>query len=103
MDLRGVEGEGNDAKHIGSLRLSADVTRKINFDVIVRGVSALPAPHVPGYTEVDARLAYFPSDEIEIAIAGRDLIDRQHPEFGAPGPQREEIQRSVFAEIRWRY
>jgi iron complex outermembrane receptor protein len=103
VDLRGTQAEGNDAKHIGSLRLSAALTRKLDFDVTARGVSSLPIPHVPGYVELDARLAYMPSDQIEIAVAGRDLIDDQHPEFGAPGPQREEIQRSVFAEISWRF
>jgi iron complex outermembrane receptor protein len=51
---------------------------------------------------VDARLAWRPNDQLELALVGRNLFDNRHPEFGASAT-RHEIERSVFAMFTYRW
>src|SRR5262249_37715801 len=78
--------EGNDPKHQFFLRGSADVARNIEVDSTLRFVSQLPSPVVPSYTELDGRLGWNPTPYIELSIIGRNLLDKQHPEFGPASP-----------------
>jgi iron complex outermembrane receptor protein len=57
---------------------------------------------VPSYVTFDVRLAWWWKDNLEISIVGQNLWDNQHPEFGAAAT-REEIPRSVFGKIAWRF
>ena len=68
-----------------------------------RFVSQLPAPVVPRYAELDTSVAWFATPRLELALVGRNLLHKQHPEFGAPGPNREEVERNVFARIAMRF
>ena len=62
--------------------------------------TAVPAPAVVG---LDVRLARRLTRETEIALTGKNLLDRRHPEFGrSPGfPVNSEIPRSVQGEFSW--
>jgi iron complex outermembrane receptor protein len=55
---------------------------------------------VPAYTELDVRAAWRPTADFEVAVVGRNLLHDRHPEFGAPSPDRVEIQRSVLARLQ---
>jgi iron complex outermembrane recepter protein len=57
---------------------------------------------VPAYTELDARIAWFPRSDFELSITARNLLDRSHPEIG-PVATRREIPRSVQLMVRWDY
>jgi iron complex outermembrane recepter protein len=94
--------QGNDPEYQLSFRSYYDLTDDIELDVGVRHVDALPFPEIPGYTAVDVRLAWHPTDRIEISVAGRNLLDSQHPETGETG-ERGEIPRSVYVGARWRF
>jgi iron complex outermembrane recepter protein len=63
-----------------------------------------PAPAtVPSYFELDARLAWQASKQLELSLAGQNLLHDQHPEYGIASPTRVEIQRSVYGKFAWRY
>jgi iron complex outermembrane recepter protein len=94
-DVSGGVNEANDPDHFFSLQSSLDIGRNIEADILVRGSGALPNPVVPGYTELNARIGWRPSEPIELAIVGQDLLHDRHPEFGTPGSLREEFERSV--------
>jgi hypothetical protein len=53
---------------------------------------------------LDARLAWPVFSHLELAIVGQDLLDAHHLEFlsGTPATSTE-VQRSVYAEARWRW
>jgi hypothetical protein len=36
-------------------------------------------------------------------VVGQNLLQGQHPETGYPGSSQEEIIRSVFGKITWRF
>jgi len=44
-----------------------------------------------------------PARRLELSVVGQNLLHPSHPEFGPPGPTREQIQRALFAKVAWRY
>jgi iron complex outermembrane receptor protein len=58
---------------------------------------------VPSYIEMDMRLGWHPTDKLELAIVGQNLLHDHHFEYGIPGPGQIDIQRSVYGKITWRY
>jgi iron complex outermembrane receptor protein len=95
--------EGNDPKHQFFLRGSADLAHDIEFDSTLRFVSQLPSPVVPSYTELDTRFGWNPKREIGLSIIGQNLLQKQHPEFGAATPFRVEVQRNIYVRVAFRF
>ena len=98
----GVAAEGNDPKHQVSLQSSLNLPYNIEFDSIVRYISALPSPAVPSYTAFDFRLSWKPTPKWELAFVAQNLLDNQHAEFGAAN-NRSEIERSIFIKSTWKF
>ena len=100
--------ETADPRHQAALRSYLDLSRGWQFDLGLRWVDALIVNNsgvpgtVPAYAELDARLAWQVTRDVELALLGRNLLHDSHPEFGPPGPGREEIQRSVFLKVTWK-
>jgi iron complex outermembrane receptor protein len=105
-DTTSEGSEGQSPHHQFSIRSSISLPGHTEFDCGLRYVDSLPTPNIPAYLELDARVAWHPSDHWEIAIVGRNLLDKQHPEF-SPSPlfntQRTEVQRGVFGKITFRF
>ena len=99
-DPTGGVAEGNDPRHQFGLRATLNLPRRTELDGFLRRVGALPAPPLPAYTELDLRASWSGTDDFELAIVGRNLLHASHPEFGAPGPRRVEIERSLYARAR---
>jgi iron complex outermembrane recepter protein len=93
------EGEGNDPDHILVVHSAWDLPRSMEFDAVVRYVDALPSPAVSSYTELDLRLAWRPSRDFEAAIVGRDLLQKQHAEFGTT----REVARTIYGKLTWNF
>lgn len=64
----------------------------------MRYVGDLPNPATPAYLELDLRLAWSPTEQLEPAIVGRNLLDEAHPEFRGRAITRE-IPRSVYGTV----
>ena len=109
FDLNDALNETSDPKHQASIRSSANLPLSIDFDVALRWVDALttnsgPTPgRVPSYFELNTRLAWRAFENVELAIAGQNLLHAHHPEYGFPDPTRVEIQRSIYGKIAWHY
>ncbi|HSI09284.1 MAG TPA: TonB-dependent receptor [Rariglobus sp.] len=101
--------ETADPRHQFSIRSSMDLPRGIELDTGLRWVDTLrmnnagTVAKVPAYFELDVRLAWHPTPDLELSIVGQNLLHDQHAEYGVPGPAREEVERSVYAKIVWRY
>jgi iron complex outermembrane receptor protein len=95
---------------------SWNLPRNIEFDLIGRYVDRLSGFNpggIPGvsdtvddYVSLDARLAWHPTGNVEIAIVGQNLLDSHHPELGTNPFIRSplvEIRRGVFvtASYKW--
>jgi iron complex outermembrane recepter protein len=93
---------GNDPRHSGFAQFSTELG-PVSLNIVARGVGSLPNPGVPGYLTSDVRVAWRIKPWLEWSVVGRDLADKQHPEFGANNPRREEIPRSLYTQVEWKY
>jgi len=102
-DPSGGRSEGNDPRNRFVLRSLIDLPGGFEFDGTVRYVARLPAPVVPAYTELDLRLGWQASDRLEFSLVGQNLLHARHPEFGAPSPRRQEVERGAYGKVTWRF
>jgi iron complex outermembrane receptor protein len=109
FDLNAGLNETSDPRHQLNVRSSLNLPGNLQLDTALRWVDTLitnsgPVPgKVPSYLELDARIAWQAPHGWELALAGRNLLHNHHPEYGFPGPEREEIERSVYGKVSWRY
>ena len=83
---------GNDPRYQASLRSSHTLPRDVSLDMSLRAVGALPNPAVPSYVALDARIAWLVRPGIELSLAGFNLADSRHVEFGS-GPNASHLPR----------
>ena len=55
---------------------------------------------IPGYSELDLRLAWIGLRRAEISVIGQNLLHAHYPEFGAPAT-RGEIERGAYVKLAW--
>jgi iron complex outermembrane recepter protein len=75
---------GNDPGEQYSLRAQFDLPARTELDFQVRHIGSLPAPFVPAYTVVDARLGWQVTRAVELSLLAQNLFDHSHAEFNAP-------------------
>jgi iron complex outermembrane receptor protein len=94
------KAEAGDSNHYFTLRSSFDLPRHVEFDPAFRYVSRITNPRlaVPGYSELDLRLAWKPRPQVEFSVVGQNLLHDQHAEYGLL-PSLKEIERAVFGKL----
>jgi iron complex outermembrane receptor protein len=65
-------------------------------------MGALSQPAVPSYTALDLRLGWRPRPNIDLSIAGQNLLGSGHGEF-TDVATRTYIKRAVFVKLECRY
>jgi iron complex outermembrane receptor protein len=90
------------------IRSSMDLPENTEFDTALRWVDVLhnagtPPGEVPAYFSLDARIAWHPTQNLELSITGQNLLEDHHPEYGYPNSTQEEIERSVYGKIAWNF
>jgi iron complex outermembrane receptor protein len=98
--LLGVAEAGDDPVAQGQVRSSMNLGRDVTFDATLRGVSALPNPAVPAYTELNARLGWNVTPRIQLSVSGFNLLHAYHVEY--PSSEGGAVPREVFVELRVR-
>src|SRR5258705_7432276 len=83
LDIMGVAATSNDPSHQFSLRSSMNLDHDVEWDLGLRQIGELPSPRVPDYFELDTRLGWNISPAFEVSVAGFNLLNSRHPEFGA--------------------
>jgi iron complex outermembrane receptor protein len=103
-DPVGVDNDtlSNDPEYQWQLRSYLNLPAHVELDVGVRHVAALRHPAVPAYTALDVRVGWRPRPDLELSLTGQNLLDQQHPEFGAPA-SRSELFRSVLGKATWHF
>jgi iron complex outermembrane recepter protein len=106
---RGVLLEGATPRHQLSLRSLLDLPGRWQLDAQFRYSSELEQlpgtvadPGIDAYSELDLRLAWQASEQLELSLIGQNLLHDQHLEFGTPAT-RGEIERSVYGKAAWRF
>ncbi|TLY78276.1 MAG: TonB-dependent receptor [Gammaproteobacteria bacterium] len=104
---RGRFTEGATPRNQIGVRSSLDLPGGFQVDAQLRSLSAIRSSPdivtgqgIPGYNELDVRLAWQAWKQLEISVDGRNLLHDHHVEFGAPD-QRSAMERSVYGKIAW--
>ncbi|MGH2361782.1 MAG: TonB-dependent receptor plug domain-containing protein [bacterium] len=93
---------GNDPAHQFSARSAINLPQNLEWDVGLRVIGALASPDVRNYVTLDTRLGWTFMKGVELSLIGYNLLDHDHPEFGA-APNRSELARAFYAKIVWSY
>jgi iron complex outermembrane receptor protein len=109
QDLNLAHNETADPAQRWTLRSSADLPGRVEFDASLRHVGKRYINNgptigvVPSYTEMDARLGWHASKRLEFSVVGRNLLHSRHAEYGFPGASQVLIERSIFGKIAWHF
>jgi len=91
-------------RHQFHIRSYLDLPRNLQLDTALYYVDSLPALDVDSYVRLDTRLAWRPRDGLEVALVLQNLLDGRHREFGdSNGTVAREIERAVYAVVRWEF
>jgi iron complex outermembrane receptor protein len=91
----------NDPSRQYMLRSSFDISGDQELETLVRHVSSLPNPDVPGYTALDLRYAWRPNRRLELSLTAQNLFDPEHAEFATSAQPPVELERGVFIAVRY--
>jgi iron complex outermembrane receptor protein len=108
-DVNGGLNETADPQQQVFLRSSMDLPWRMEFDAALRWIDTIHNNNgatpgtVPAYAEMDLRLGWHATKNVEISIVGQNLLHDQHAESGFAGPTQEQIERSVYGKISCRF
>jgi len=92
----------NDPSSYWSLRSSHELSEHIQLDWTLRYNGSMPKPYVPSYHELDANLVWKVQPNIDVALAGENLLHARHAEWGAY-PGRSVFERRAVLKLTMRY
>lgn len=88
-----------------SLRLMGDLNSRWSVSFWLRHVAKLKLVGIGAYTAFDTQVTYRPLPDIAINLAARNLGDRRHAEAAREAFYVDtfEVERSVYASVRWSF
>ncbi|HEY4037207.1 MAG TPA: TonB-dependent receptor, partial [Burkholderiaceae bacterium] len=98
--------QATDPTHTWMLRSSFDFPYRTELDAMLRHISGLSSPasmpftSVPGYTAFDLRAGWRARSDLELSIAGRNLLSGGHGELTDPAT-RSRFGQDVFFKVAW--
>ena len=76
----------------------------LEFDTLLFHAGDVPNQNTDEYTRLDLRLGWRPIERVEVSVAGQNLVDRRHEEFGdGYFTLRGSVPRGVYGKITVRY
>jgi iron complex outermembrane receptor protein len=93
--------EGSSPNHRAIIQSSMSLPGNFELDHTYRYVSALPAQRVGAYQTADLRLGWHVGGGFEFSVAGQNLLQPHHAEFGREARPTIEVKRSVYARLTW--
>jgi len=105
LDIASQTIGGESPRHQFSLQVSADLSETIEMDAVVRYVDNLPSLDVDSYVNLDLRLGWKPSNNVEVALVGQNLLDARRTEFSPNFVPTVPVQteRGIYGEVTWRF
>ena len=102
----------NAPRHQASVRTLMNLRKNISLDFWLRFVDKIKVYNADTFSEVtidsyitlDARLAWQPSNNVELSIVGQNLFDDKHLEYVQESfTPATEIKQSFYGKITWRF
>jgi iron complex outermembrane receptor protein len=112
LDTQSLSAEDASPTHQANLWLDATLAHNLELDAGIRYVGGLDInltafglPRTDGYVALDARLGWKPRPDLELSLAGRNLLDDRHPEFNPDFifSVPTEVERSVHGKVTWKF
>jgi len=91
----------NDPNHQASLRSSMNIGPVVTWDAFFRYVGRLHSPPLADYAELDTRLGWKVTPQLELSISGFNLLHAHHQEFVADAATT--IPRSFLVDARLKF
>jgi iron complex outermembrane receptor protein len=101
-ELGGTQQSGDDPNHQISLRSSMNVRPDVALDIDLREIGKLHNPVVSSYTEMNARVAWDATPQLELSLSGFNLLRSRHLEF-VTSSAAVYVARSFVAAARLRF
>ncbi|UUR08921.1 TonB-dependent receptor plug domain-containing protein [Sphingomonas glaciei] len=102
VDLAKGESLGNDPQYRLMARSQIDLSPNVELDFGTRFVDGLKRPAVKGYVDADARLGWRITDQVELFVAGANLLHESRAESAYKNGG-QLVERSVVAGTRVRF
>jgi iron complex outermembrane receptor protein len=102
IDAEGPENQSPQQQF--NVRSQWDIRKDLSFDTILYYVDEVSAYQVPDYLRMDMRLGWKINNQMQFDLVAQNLLDDSHREFSSPTDiSATEINRSIYANITWRY
>jgi iron complex outermembrane receptor protein len=93
---------GSSPQHEATVQSAFDLFKRLQLDLTYRYVSALPGQGVHAYSTGDVRIGWQFNRHFDLSIAGQNLFQPSHFEYGGDPLGLVGIKRSVYAKLTWR-
>lgn len=102
-DAFGVLFAGNDPTYQAQVRSYMKLPGNLELDAGLRAIDSLPSPAVPSYVEMDVRIGWMMTKQVELSVGGDNLLHSRHVEFDGNSTAARELPRTLYAGMRWRF
>jgi iron complex outermembrane receptor protein len=106
-------GDKRSPEHQASLRSSFDLAYNTELDIWVRYVGGIPdiavfnaaqLPSVNSYVALDIRLGWHVHSNVELALIGRNLTNKEHLEYlNELHTFPTQVERSFYGQLKWKF
>lgn len=100
-DIAAFAAVGSDPSYQFQLRSQMDPAPRLSIDLGFRAVDGLRNPAIPAYAEADARVGWRVTRQVELFVAGENLLHARHRESNDTD-QAQAAARTVYAGLRTR-
>ena len=102
---RTEESEGQSPHSQFYVRSSWDMAHDLELDLMLRYVDSLHwvSSDIPSYFTMDVRLGWRPTEHLEMAVVGQNLLDDHHYEFFDSDALATEVDRGAYGTVTLRY
>jgi iron complex outermembrane receptor protein len=96
-------GQGQDAENEYAIRSTVSFGPHWDWDLFTQHRDKIPLAGIDSYTRVDTRIAWRPALDIELSLAGKNLLKPSHTEALSEflDLMPVEIRRSIYFQARW--
>jgi len=98
-DTTNARAEADDPSHVFSMRSYLDLPRNLQLDGFFRAVGKLRASNLPRYQELDMRIGWQATEQIELSLMGRELLHPRHAEFAGNSAVLRYFQREFALRV----
>jgi iron complex outermembrane receptor protein len=93
---------GFNPRRTASLRSLWNVSQALQLDFMLRYMGRIQNAPVPSYTELNARVGWRVTPELDLSLIAVNVLSRDHVEFGSPA-QRAVFEPGYFLKATWAF